>query len=153
MTNNDFISTPSISTSASHSSRTIRGDHVLLRAGSLRLLLPQEEVGAAVHVEQHGKDAASRSNVGFISLDEELRPLPMLPADRFLAVTIGNHEDVAWCWDGIELLPNVEIQARELPTALRAPYTPVDAFAVVKGEIVFLCNSERLRRYALNESI
>jgi hypothetical protein len=148
MTSND-----SISTSSSHSPRTIRGDHVLLRIGSLRLLLPQEEVGAAVHVEQHAEEgsATSRSNLGFISLDEELRPLPMLPADRFIAVTIGNHEDVAWCWDGIELLPNMEIQVRELPAALRAPYTPVEAFAVVKGEIVFLCHSERLRRYALNE--
>ena len=115
----------------------LHGDFVLLRAGRLRLLLPQRAEG----------DAAGRR---IVALSERMTLLPACPPGRFvLTVLGGDHADIAWAWDELRVLIGVDLAAVRLPAALVAPNTPVDHFVELEGELAFPCSSARLAGFAL----
>lgn len=138
----------------------LSGHYVMLRADTLRLLLPQHEVGAAEYIlgatlepgDEPGllRQADGQGAHRFAALSAQMTLLPRCPSDRFVATALGeDSEGMAWCWNEVQVLINVELQARQLPAVLLAPHTPVEQYALHAGEIVYLCSARRLREFAL----
>jgi hypothetical protein len=139
-------------------SAIVRGNFVLLRAGTLRLLLPQEDVGAAEYLDARPvasahpgillleQDGATRQ---LVALSERMALLAECPAGRFVAATLGGGDGTLWCWDDLQVLIDLQLRPQPLPEVLVAPHTPVDSYAQHQGEIAFLCDAGRLAEYAL----
>ncbi|HSV52352.1 MAG TPA: hypothetical protein VLJ57_09565 [Burkholderiaceae bacterium] len=142
-----------------HPTPAFSGNYILLRADTLRLLLPQHEVGAAEYLEAvpgpgetpgllRHRDAPGERQ--FAALSAQMTLLPLCPADRFVVTALGEHgNDLAWCWNDVQVLIDVQLQPRPIPAALLAPNTPVDQYVEHAGEIAFLCSARRLREFAL----
>lgn len=129
----------------------LRGNFVMLRADSLRLLLPQDQVGPAEHIsglDVHGRATDERV---LMALSSRLRPLAEPPPDRFLTTTLGDDAvGIDWCWSEVDVLIDVQLQPQALPAALVAPYTPVSEYVDYKGHIAFLCSAQKLCDFALS---
>jgi hypothetical protein len=131
----------------------------MLRAGSLRLLLPQEEVGAArylgVRPEPSGEPGLFRlgddpAGHYLAAISEQMTVLPEWPADRFVVAALGQGgEGLGWCWDELQVLIEVELQPRPVPAVLVSPHTPVEYYAEHAGELAYLCAATRLTEFAL----
>ena len=147
------------------STPALRGNYVLLRADTLRLLLPQHEVGAADYLaatlepsdvaglHRYAQDAdttASTDARWFAALSKDMELLPTFPSDRFVVTPLAEGDDgLAWCWNEVKILIDVELHPQTVPAVLAAPYTPVEHFVELDGEFAYLSSAERLRAYAL----
>ena len=121
---------------------------MLLRAGSLRLVLAQSEVGAAQYLDARA-DTGDRT---YAALSEHMTMLPERPAERFVVTTLGDDEgsDLGWCWDELRVLIDVELQARPLPPVLLAPHTPVNCYVeLAGGELAYVCDARSVAKFAL----
>lgn len=139
----------------------LRGNFVLLRADTLRLLFRQDEVGNAEHLastlaptEEPGLflDSAGQSGRRFAALSARMTLLAACPADRFVVAPLGCGNaayNLGWCWNEIRVLIDVELQPQRLPAVLCAPNTPVEHYVNYGSEIAYLCSAERLHAYAL----
>jgi hypothetical protein len=125
----------------------LRGTFVMLRAGGLQLLLPQYEVPAVDHLPPEQREL-QRSD-GVIALSEQLRPLPSVPANRFVITQLLG-SPVAFAWDAVRMLLAVDLPWRALPAALRTPDLPVDAYLELDGAPVLCTTARRLLEFALN---
>lgn len=144
---------------SSGSSATLRGNYVLLRADTLRLLLPQHEVGAAEYLAdplEAGdvpgllRPSASKGTRRFAALSAQMTLLPHCPADRFIVAPLGEGDNaMGWCWNEMQVLIDIELQPQPVPAVLLAPHPPVDHYVEHDGEIAYLCSASRLRAYAL----
>jgi hypothetical protein len=135
-----------------------RGNYVLLSADSLRLLLPQSEVGASEYLEgtleasnepgllqQSGTTNARR----FVALSAQMTPLSDCPPDRFLVVTLDHENDhLGWCWKEQRVLIDVELQPKPIPSVLLAPDTPVSHYVDLDGKPAYLCSAQQVRAFA-----
>lgn len=137
----------------------IRGNFVLLRADSLRLLLPQQDVGAAAYVEheprateqpgmyEHGEGDDLRL---VVALSDRMRPLARFPVDRFVLASLeADDAGLSFAWNEVQVLIDAEFERHELPTALRVPGAPIDAYMERDGEVVLCTTAERVLAYAL----
>jgi hypothetical protein len=125
----------------------MRGNYVMLRAGDLRLVLPQEDVGAAHYLDgETGENAAP----GYEALSADMKPMHMRPRESFIACELhGGPEGIAWCWDDLRVLIDVELVPVPLPQVLRGTGSPVQAYVELDGEPAFLGNAADVCRYAL----
>lgn len=147
------------------SNLTLRGNYVLLRADSLRLLLPQHEVGTAEHLADalgvsevtglhpYPCDADAPASVAgrrFAALSMHMKLLPANPGDRFVVTPLGaGNDDLGWCWNEVRVLIDVELHPQPVPAVLVGPHAPVDRFVEYEGEIAYLSSAARLLAYAL----
>jgi hypothetical protein len=125
----------------------MRGNYVMLRAGGLRLVLPQEDVGAA-----HYLDGATVEDdcAGYEALSEDMKPMPKRPRERFIACELrGGPEGVAWCWDELRVLIDVELAAFPLPEALQGADSPIRSYVELDGAPAFLSSAADVCRYAV----
>jgi hypothetical protein len=137
---------------------TVRGNFVLLRAGTLRLLLPQEDVGAAEYLEARPvpgarpgvmrleQDGTSRR---LVAPSARMALLAECPAERFVVATLSGGDGTLWCWDDLQVLIEVQLRTVPIPPVLVAPHTPVDRYAEHQGEIAFMCSARHLAEFAL----
>jgi hypothetical protein len=134
------------------------GNFVLLRADSLRLLLPQQDVGAAEYVEHEVRATAQRGMYEHgegddlrwvVALSERMRPLASFPTDRFVLASLeADGTALSFAWNEVQVLIDADFEKHELPTALRAPDAPIDAYVELDGEVVLSTTAERLLAYA-----
>jgi hypothetical protein len=125
----------------------MKGNFVMLRAGRLRLVLPQGDVGAASYIEPG--DAAE-----CLALSETMKLLPRRPAERFVAAEFtGEYAGAPWCWDELRVLIDVAFDPLPLPQALRGDGAPVHAYVQVDGELAFVSSAESICRYAPAEQV
>ena len=141
---------------------TLHGDFVLLRAGKLRLLLPQQEVGAAEYLEARPQSlpdeplllAGDASGRLFAALSDDMVLLRDCPPQRFVVTTLGDDDlHIGWCWDEMKVLIGVALEPRELPAVLVTPGTPVDAYVLHEGQIAYLSSAARVTAFALGEGV
>jgi hypothetical protein len=137
----------------------VRGNFVLLRADSLRLLLPLNQVGAAEYLD-HRPVPGRTPGLLQVPGDETRRPyavlsaqlylLPQCPEDRYVVTTLGGDEQrIGWCWNEMRVLLDAEVKPLPIPQVLMAGGTPVATYAELDGELVFLCEAEPLTAFAL----
>jgi len=137
----------------------VRGNYVLLRADTLRLLLPQDEVGAVEHLEtrpepceqaglfQLPQGDGARS---VAALSHHMTLLAKCPDDRFLVTALaGAGDGIVWIWNEVKVLFDVTLQPLALPAVLRGPDMPVDEYVETDDEIAYLCSAQRLGAFAL----
>jgi hypothetical protein len=122
----------------------LRGNFVLLRAGTLRLLLPQEGVGAAEYLDV---DDADRP---LAALSAQMGLLARRPPERFIVTSLNDGgAGLGWCWDELQVLIDVELQPHPLPASLLTRATPVSHYVEHEGELAYLCSAQGLSRFAL----
>ena len=126
----------------------MKGNFVLLRAGKLRLVVPQAQVGAAVYLD------GEQDRAGFAAVGDDLKMLPECPPGRFIAAPFeGEAEGISWCWDELRVLIDAEFDPIELPDSILAKGAPVDSYVDVDGEPAFVCDAARACRYALGQAV
>ena len=124
----------------------LRGNFVLLRADNLRLLLPQQDVGSATHLEP-GNDPQQQR---IVALSELMTLLPHRPDDRFIGATLGDSDPgITWCWNELKVLIDTELHPLPLPVSLVGPDAPVAAYVEYEGEIVYVADAAGVSRFAL----
>lgn len=135
-----------------------RSNFVLLRADTLRLLLPQQDVGAAEYIEhdprptatpglfEHGAGDGLRR---VIALSEQMRPLSTFPGGRFVLTRLMAGEDeLSFAWNEVRILIDAEIEAHPLPAAMRARGAPIDAYVEHEGEVLLCSSASTVLAYA-----
>lgn len=135
----------------------------MLRADTLRLLLPQSEVGAAEYLEDRPEPtnepgllrlSGETGERNFAALSPRMTLLPACPAERFVVATLGSAGDgLGWCWDELKVLIDIELQPQPLPAVLVAPFTPVECYVEHAGELAYLCSADRLAGFALESGV
>lgn len=120
----------------------MKANYVLLRAGRLRLLLAQDEVVTAQHVQE------GELPEDVVALSERMRPLALRPADRFVITRLGSGErEQAFAWDEARVLIDAELDLQPLPPVLYAPDAPVEGYVEIDGELVLATSAEGLLRW------
>lgn len=128
----------------------VSGNFVLLRADSLRLLLPQQDVGAAEYIEhelratnepglfEYGEGDGLRH---VIALSEQMRALATFPGGRFvLTKLMADEGELSFVWNEVQVLINADLERHPLPAAMHVPGAPIGAYVERDGELV-LCTS------------
>jgi hypothetical protein len=138
---------------------TMSGNFVLLRADSLRLLLPQQDVGAAEYVEHElrpaGEPGVYEHGEGddlrwVVALSSEMRPLASFPADRFVLASLRTGESaLSFAWNEVQVLIDAQLERHELPMAMRVPGAPIDAYVEHDGQVVLCTDAERVVSHAI----
>lgn len=132
-----------------------KGNFVLLTAGNLQLLLPQEDVGVADYLSeppaptaQPGVFAMHEDDEGVTHYVAALSPrmtlLAALPPERFLLTMFPTQTGVWMCWDDVSILIDTEITPHPLPPAMISPDSPLTAYVELGDKLAFLCSAERL---------
>jgi hypothetical protein len=134
---------------------------VLLRAGALRLLVPQQEVGAAEYIEgmpaptpQRGCFEATLPDGGrmVVALSELLRPLDDFPAGRFLLTRLqAPGSELCFAWDEVRVVAETGLERHPLPPALRTAQGPIDGYVQHGGEVLLCTTAQRLLAYAAGD--
>lgn len=126
---------------------TLRGNFVMLRADTLRLLLPQREVGAAEYIEGVPPGGAG----GLFEFGEGRQPLAALssrmellaqwPPGRFVVTRLAAGDaELCFAWNEARVLIDAELERRPLPPAMQVPGAPIDGYVEHEGELLF-CTS------------
>jgi hypothetical protein len=141
------------------SSVTLRGNYVLLSAGTLDILLPQHEVGAADYLDGALESSeipglltltGTQNPLIFVALSEQMTLLTQCPPERFIVTSLGyDHEEIRWCWNELRILIDVELQEKPLPAMLLTENTPVNQYIEFEGKLAYLCSTDKLCRFAL----
>lgn len=134
------------------------GNFVLLRADTLRLILPQQDVGAAQYIEhepraagepgvfEHGQGDDARR---VVALSAGMRPLEVFPRDRFvLASLVAGERTLACAWNEVQVLIDAQFERQPLPAALQAPGVPIEGYAERDGELVLFTTARGVLSYA-----
>ena len=141
---------------------SLRGNFVMLRADTLRVLLPQSEVGAAEYLEERPQPTGEPGllrlpddtcNRKFAALSGRMTLLAACPDGRFVAATLGGREEPAWCWDELKVLIDTELHPKPLPAVLVTPLTPVESYVEYEGSLAYLCSAGRLAGFALQSGV
>ena len=136
----------------------VTGHFVMLRCDSLRLLLPQQDVGAAEYIEgvpragpapgffEYGAGGSLRH---VIALSGQMTPLAAFPADRFVLTRLNvEGSDLYFAWNEVRVLIAAELQPRLLPPALRAAGGPIAAYVERDGEVLLCSTGAQVMTYA-----
>lgn len=133
---------------------TLRGNFVLLGAGPLSLLLPQDAVGAASYLEEAPAPTdlpgvfTRRGDAGdeaVVALSPRLWPLPEYPAERFLLTTLHTPQgEFAFGWTDVQVMIDVELTVQPLPPPLGWEGGPLQSFVEIDGKVAFCCDPQQL---------
>jgi hypothetical protein len=141
-------------------SPTQRGNFVLLKADSLSLLLPQQEVGAAIYLEGQPRDsgqsgvfeldpAVEGGATRFVAaLSGKMELLPSFPEGRFLMTSFDAQGGMLMCWNEVKVLIDVELQPKPLPAAMLPEGAPLREYVEFGDELAFCCSAEGLLEHA-----
>ena len=121
--------------------RTARGNYVLLRADTLRLLLPQSDIQSTNYMQTRPEPIDGESGLlhmpgsddgaVYVALSSDMRLLDACPSDRFVSTRLQGDVDVQWCWSEVRVLMDTQLSYEAVPPVLLAPHTPVHEMAAV----------------------
>lgn len=131
---------------------------VLLRADTLRLLLPQQEVGAAEYIEHDPRPTATPGLFEYgagdglrriVALSGQMRSLSTFPGGRFvLTRLLAGEGELSFAWSEVRVLIDAEFEPHPLPAALRAQGAPIDAYVEHDGEVLLCSTASAVLAYA-----
>ena len=142
---------------------SVAGSFVLLRADKLRLLLPQQDVGAAEYIEHAPRATATAGLFEYgtgqglryiVALSEQLQYLPVFPGGRFVLTRLmAGDAQVCFAWNEVRVLIAPELAPRPLPAAMRAKGAPIDDYVEHEGEVLLCSTADRVVRYLADDRI
>ena len=143
---------------ASNHLRRASGNFVLLRADSLRLLLPQQDVGAAEYIERQPRstDVPNLFEYGegdglrhVIALSEQMRALATFPGGRFVITKLAADDaELSFAWNEVRVLIDADFERHALPAAMQVPGAPIEAYVERDGELVLCTTAAHVISYA-----
>lgn len=138
-----------------------RGRYALLRADTLRLLIPQAALGDTQHLNQ--RPVASdipglltlpgRDDTCFLVLSEQLHLLDHCPDNRYVTtkMTAEDGTEMHWCWTEVRMLIDFIPQIHPVPEVLLRASSPLRHYAIMDGEPVFPCSAQILQELVLSQ--
>jgi hypothetical protein len=142
-------------------SSRMRGNFVLLRADSLRLLLPQQDVISTEYIEStpsatsepgiftHAEDAGMQRKV--LAFSGEMHAMTIFPSDRILLTQLADDQhDISFAWSEVRVLIDTELERHALPVVMQGPAAMVDSYLELDGELVFVSNAQQLISHAID---
>lgn len=120
----------------------LTGNCVMLVAGSLQILVPQQDV-VYTGYQQTGALVA-----GALAVSEDLLLLPAVPPECFVYTAFADAPDVYWCWNDVRVLIDLDIALYPLPEVVTAPNTPLAAVLTLPdGSHAFYTRGARLSHF------
>jgi hypothetical protein len=140
------MNTIALSTGATSS--RLRGNFVMLRADSMRLLLPQQAVSSTDYINTTPATTFEAGIFAFVDGDEPQRKLVALsdqlitltsfPVGRFLLTQLSaENNELSFAWNEIRVLIDADLESHALPAVMQGPGTLVDTYVELDGELVF----------------
>jgi hypothetical protein len=136
----------------------VGGNFVVLRADALRLLLPQQEVGAAEYIdgEPHPTGTPGLFEYGegdglrhVIALSGQMRALATFPQGRFvLTKLMADEGELSFAWNEVRVLIDARLEPHPLPAAMRVTGAPIDAYVEHEGELLLCSTAAQVLGYA-----
>jgi hypothetical protein len=141
-------------------SSKMRGNFVLLRADSLRLLLPQADINSTEYIDSAPVGTAEAGIFSYseadnaarkvVALSDQMYALAKFPADRFLLTQLAKDGQVlSFAWNEVRVLIDAEVEQHSLPAVMQGPDALVDSYLELDGELVFCMSAQRLVSYAM----
>lgn len=134
------------------SATALHGNFVMLRADTLRLLLPQREVGAAEHIEGAPRPGSAGGLFEFgtgddamavVALSGRMEPLATWPRERFVVTRLAAGDaELSFAWNEARVLIDARLERRPLPAAMRVAGAPIEGYVEHEGELLF-CTTAR----------
>lgn len=151
---------PTLSSPVAATGATLRGNFIMLRADSLRLVLPQRDVLSTDYLasspvafgSEHGLLHIPQANdaVVYMAISAEMRLLDACPPDRFVTTTIQGL-DVRWCWSEVRVLIDAQLHPQPLPPVMLTPFTPVREMVSLGDVWAFMCSADALQQFVLSQ--
>ena len=142
-------------------SSRMRGNFVMLRADTLRLLLPQQDVSSTEYIDRmpsgtaaagifsHSEADSAARNV--VALSDQMHALATFPGDRFLLTRLADAQhELSFAWNEVRVLIDAELEQRALPAVMQGPDAMVESYLELDGELVFCISAQRLVSQALH---
>ena len=141
-------------------SSKMRGNFVLLRADSLRLLLPQQDVNSTEYIDSaplgtpeagiFSYSETDNTTRKVVALSDQMYALARFPADRFLLTQLAKDgQALSFAWNEVRVLIDAELEQHSLPAVMQGPDALVDSYLELDGELVFCMSAQRLVSYAI----
>ncbi|PID76444.1 MAG: hypothetical protein CSB24_06635 [Deltaproteobacteria bacterium] len=139
-------------------------DHVLLRAGALRLLVPQSQISQIRHFnridlqgtevivtqEQLARNIEEKKE-GLVFLSENLGILTRADLQRFVYTSWQIAPAVQWCWTEVLFVGQEFEEVSDIPGVLQIKRSPFSAIVTLKNQrYAFLCDVRRLIDYVIS---
>jgi hypothetical protein len=137
------------------SASKMRGNFVLLRADSMRILLPQQDVSSTDYMDSK---PSTTSNAGIfdytdgdgtphkvVALSDQMNALTTFPDGRFLLTQMSSRNyQLSFAWSEVRVLIEAEFESTPLPEVMRGPGTLLDSYVELDGELVFCIDARRV---------
>jgi len=134
------------------------GSFVLLRADSLRLLLPQQDVGPAEYIEHEPRPTATPGLFEYgagdglrriVALSDRMQALGSFPQGRFVVTQlVAGEGELSFAWNEVRVLIAAELEPHPLPPAMRTAGAPIDAYVEHDGEVLLCSTAGQVVGYA-----
>lgn len=141
-------------------SARMRGNFVLLRADSLRLLLPQQDMSSTEYIDStplatseaciftYAEAGSTPRKV--IALSEQMQPLASFPGDRFLLTQLVDEQHtLSFAWNEMRVLIDAELEQHALPAVMQGSGALIDSYVELGGELVFCMSAQHIVSQAL----
>ena len=139
-------------------------NYVLLRAGSLQLLMKQKEVRPAERLDVLPQPLdgslpgvlhipGDKKQRCFFALSETMNLLPECPSDRFVTTSlVFGDESEYWCWSEVRVLVNVALDIQPIPRSILPPHAPLQNFVEQDGnQLAFVCDARQMGEFVLGQ--
>lgn len=133
----------------------MRGDFVLLRADSLRLLLPQRDV-TSTEYRDHAPAPTAKAGIfaldgpqgtpqPVVALSDRMELMERFPQDRFVLTRLaGAGRHTALAWSDVRVLVDTELEFHALPAIMQGGAGLIDAYVEIDNELAFCTTAQRL---------
>jgi hypothetical protein len=126
------------------------GNFVMLRADGLRLLLPQQDVGAAEYIDAAPgvlpvpgcfEDGSGPNARQVMALSAQMTPLTQFPRDRFVLTRFSlDGIDLYFAWSEVRVLIGAQLKVQPLPPSMRTADGPISGYVEHEGAVL-LCST------------
>lgn len=133
----------------------MRGDFVLLRADSLRLLIPQRDVSSTEYIDQRPMATAEPGVFVFddkpgaaqavLALSAQMDLLGTFPPDRFVLTRFtGSCQEATLAWTEVRVLIDTELEFHPMPAVMQGKRALIDAYVEIDSELAFCTTAQRM---------
>jgi hypothetical protein len=141
-------------------SSRMRGNFVLLRADSLRLLLPQQDMSSTEYIDSTPLTTGDAGIFTYtesggtprkvVALSSDMQALATFPGDRILLTQLSDDQNsLSFAWNEMRVLIDAELEQRALPAVMQGARALIDSYVELDGELVFCMSSQIMVSQAL----
>jgi hypothetical protein len=132
-----------------------RGDFVMLRADSLRLLLPQHDVNVSEYLEQAPTPTDNPGLFSFAevtgkpqlvaALSDQMQMMTTFPSGRFLLTRLSGNPELLLAWTEMRVMIDAALEFHPIPQIVRGGGALIDAYVEMDdGELAFCTTADRV---------